>query len=153
MTRSPHYPHTPSSATQLRVGDIVPVPDPSGWWACLQVVELEPRVRSSWIYGLLPWRGWHEPAVADVHGLPPLHRGLTRMEVFTEGRLSVTGCTPPSDDGQELFHGPSYVGKSQRVTGWAACVRLAQQYARTGSDDPRTVEGPPSIAGPERRLL
>lgn len=135
--RIPHYPHTPSSATQLRVGDVVPVADPSGWWGCLQVVELKPRARGHWIYGLLPWRGMAEPTLEDVRDRPPLHRALTRIEVFTEGGLQVTGCTPPADEGQEQFYGPAFIGKSTRVTGWQTCIRLAQQYARTGSDDPR----------------
>ncbi len=137
MPRPPHDPHTPTSATQLRVGDVVPIGDPSGWWTCLQVLELKPRARLHWIYGLLPWRGMREPTLDDVRGLPPLHRGMTGIELFTQGGASVIGCIPPADEGQERHYGPSYVGKSQRVTGWRACLRLARQYARTGSDDPR----------------
>ncbi|GAA3654562.1 hypothetical protein [Microbacterium marinilacus] len=135
--QSPGYPHSPTSATQLRIGDLVPVSDPSGRWTCLQVIELKPRARASWVAALLPWRDTYEPTADDVRDLAPIHRTLTGIEVFVHGGLRAIGNTPPADAGQERFYGPAYIGKMTNVSGWKACIRLAQHYARTGTVDPR----------------
>ena len=133
------FPFSPATATALRVGDVIPVPGPGGTWACLQVLELEPRRRKSFVVGLLPWRGFRPPAAGDVDGLVPMTRALTRIEIFTEAGLQVTGNVPPNDAGQERFHGPSYVDKTTSVWGWIATVRTARYAAANElSKEPET---------------
>lgn len=121
------FPFTPTSATELEEGDLVAVLDPDAEsWTCLQVLELGPRARKTFVVGLLPWRSTQPPSPSDVAGLAPLDRALTRIEIFTEGGLQVSGHAPPSDAGQERWHGPGYVGKRTRVLGWMAAIRHAQ---------------------------
>ena len=55
MARTRSFPFSPSSATQLEVGDLVGVQSDSGKWGCLQVVDLEPRARTTLWAGLLDW--------------------------------------------------------------------------------------------------
>ncbi|WAP50541.1 hypothetical protein OL239_10830 [Arthrobacter sp. ATA002] len=126
------FPFSPRSATSLAVGDLVPVQGFSGNWACLQVLELQPRKRVNFVAALLPWRGTSPPGPNAVAGLVPLRRALTRMDIFTQGGLQVTGNVAPSDSGQERWYGPSYVGKRTRVWGWKRTVLAAQEVADTG---------------------
>ena len=125
-------PCTPRSATALRIGDLIGVQGTTARWACLQVVELMPRKRTSFIVALLPWQGDGPPMADAVRGLPPIERASTRIEVFTEGGLQVVDTVEPADAGQEQWTGPSYVGKTTRVWGWTATIRLAGEYADTG---------------------
>lgn len=109
----------------------------SGNWACLQVLELEPRRRVNFISALLPWRGTSPPEPDALAGLVPLRRALTRIDIFTQGGLQVTGNIAPSDDGQERWYAPSYVGKVTRVWGWKRTILAAQELADSGlSIDP-----------------
>ena len=88
-------PCTPRSATALRIGDLIGVQGTTARWACLQVVELMPRKRTSFIVALLPWQGDGPPMADTVRGLPPIERASTRIEVFTEGGLQVVDTTAP----------------------------------------------------------
>ncbi|MCQ1946049.1 MULTISPECIES: hypothetical protein [unclassified Arthrobacter] len=126
------FPFSPTSATSLMVGDLVPVQGLSGNWACLQVVEVRPLKRKNFIVALLPWRGGSAPGTAEVAGLVPLERALTRIEIFTEGHLQVIGNAEPNDAGQERWYGPLYVGRTTSVWGWKATIRLAQDVADSG---------------------
>ncbi len=128
-TRS--FPFSPRSATELQVGDLIPVQAPTGEWTCLQVLELRPRARTSFIVGSLPWRGHERPAPEAIDDLIPFERALARIEIFTEGGLQVIGNVIPNDIGQERWHDPLYIGKSQIVRGWKATIRHAQEYATT----------------------
>lgn len=123
------FPISPRTATALEAGDIIPVQSPSGAWACLQVVELKPRALKHFVVALLPWNGSTAPEADDVAGLVPLVRALTRLEIFTEGGLEVTGNVQPNDAGQERWYGPGYVGKTTRVWGWMATIRVAREAA------------------------
>ena len=123
------FPFSPRSATSLAVGDLVPVQGSSGNWACLQIVELRPRVRKTFIAALLPWRGSSPPSVDTVAGLVPLERALNRMDIFTEGHLQVIGNAKPNDEGQECWYDPGYVGKITVVWGWKAALRIARENA------------------------
>lgn len=127
--RAAAYPFVPSSATALTVGDIIPVQGDAGGWACLQVLELAPRKRVSFVVGLLDWRGDHQPTPDDVAGASPLRRALTGTELFAEGGLTITGNSAPADAGQERWHGPGYIGKHTLVWGWKAAIGQAQRHA------------------------
>ena len=127
------FPLSPRAATSLVVGDLVPVQGLSGNWVCLQVVELEPRKRTDFIIALLPWRGGSAPGTAEVAGLVPLERALTRIEIFTEGHLQVTGNAEPNDEGQEPWYTDHYVDRETLVWGWKATIRLAQDAADGGA--------------------
>ena len=135
--RARTFPFSPHTATALEVGDIIPVPGTAETWACLQVLELQPRTRVNFVVGLLPWRGLRPPTVGDVDGLVPMNRALTRIEIFTKGGLQVAGNVPPNDAGQERWYGPLYVGRTTSVWGWIATMRIARYAAaNTLSDEP-----------------
>ncbi len=123
------YPLAPTSATALTIGDLIPVQGATGTWACLQVLELAPRKRKTFIAGLLDWRGDQPPSPDDVTSAAPLRRALTGIEVFTEGGLTVTGNVPPVDAGQEQWFGPSYIGKRTTVWGWKAAIDQVKRHA------------------------
>lgn len=127
--RTRSFPFSPHSATELEAGDLIPVQALTGEWACLQVVELRPRARTSFVVGALSWRGHEQPTPEVVQRLAPFERALARIEIFTEGGLQVIGNVAQHEIGQERWLGPSYIGKSQLVQGWKATIRLAQKYA------------------------
>jgi hypothetical protein len=128
------FPFSPRSATQLQVGDLIPVGASSGTWSCLQVLELKPRARNHFVIGTLPWCGDRPPRPEDVLGLVPLERALTRIEIFTRGGLHVIGNAEPNDGDQERWHGPAYIGKSTRVWGWQAAIGRAQAVCASPND-------------------
>ena len=155
MVTARTFPFSPRSATALRVGDLVPVQGESGWWSCLQVLELQPRVRVDLVVGIVDWRADGPPTPETVSGVAPLERAATRIEVFTEGGLQVVGSVPPSDAGQEPWSGPAYIGKRTHVWGWMAAIRLARGYADTGVLPYRASgpagEGDPTVSAPGGR--
>ena len=120
------FPFSPHSATKLAVGDLIAVPTLTGKWTCLQVLELEPRARTTFVVGRLPWVGSGRPTAEAVAGLAPLERALTRIEIFTHGQLEVVGNVEPSISDQPSFYGTYGVGTVSRVWGWQAAIRIAQ---------------------------
>jgi hypothetical protein len=63
------FPFSPRSTRQLELGDLIAVPcEPSGS-GCLQVVDLRrrgPGSLTTFVAGVLPWRGDHPPTGPDV---------------------------------------------------------------------------------------
>src|SRR3954447_25053767 len=99
-------PISPRSTQSLELGDLIAVPcEPSGW-ACLQVVDLArsgPGMKSSFVVGVLPWRGDEPPTHLAVAGLAASEQGLVHVNLFTQGGLEVVGAgTPRLERGIEL---------------------------------------------------
>ena len=123
------FPFAPRSTTSLELGDLIAVPcEPSGW-ACLQVIDLVrsgPGARTTFVAGVLPWRGSEPPTRQTVAGLSATEHGLVHLDVFSKGGLLVI------DQGQITTSGlPSNfrdldVGRHHKVWGWKTAVRRAQ---------------------------
>ncbi len=86
------FPFTPRSARELRIGDIISVPVGEAW-GCLQVADVleSVQVRGRISSRLSSHMTAGEPYGRDGSGTPILQQGLTRVEMFTEGRLEVVG--------------------------------------------------------------
>lgn len=124
------FPFSPRSTATLEVGDLIAVPrEPSGW-ACLQVADLNrrgPGARTTFVAGVLPWRGEEPPTRDDVIGLGSLEQGLVSVEIFTEGGLRVVdrGEVVPNLSPSNFR---SYeVGTVHKVWGWRTAMRKAQE--------------------------
>lgn len=126
------FPFSPRSTQLLEPGDLIAVPcEPSGW-ACLQVIDVRrtgPGARTSFVAGVLPWRGDVPPTRQAVSGLAAREQGLVPVEVFTEGGLNVV------DEGDVVARGLRSnfrdfgVGTHHRVWGWRTAIRRAQAAA------------------------
>ncbi len=126
------YPCAVSSATQLRVGDLVGVRAPSGRWGCLQVVDLEPRARTSLWAGLLDWSGDEPPTAENTSGSHALDAPMTRIELFTDGGLQVLGNRPVTPASAPSDRTDFRVGAVHQVSGWQARIRAAVGRADQG---------------------
>lgn len=113
----------------LEVGDLIAVPrEPSGW-ACLQVVDLKRQgvgARTTFVAGVLPWRGDMPPTSEDVGGLVATAHGLVRIEVFTDGGLQVVDQAEVVESGLPSNYRDMGVGTVHKVWGWQAAIRRAQ---------------------------
>lgn len=126
------FPLSPRSTQSLALGGLIAVPcEPSGW-ACLQVIDLRRRgagARTTFVAGVLPWRGDEPPTRQAVSGVAARELGLVPIEVFTEGGLEVV------DEGDVVATGlPSNfrdfsVGTHHKVWGWRTAIRRAQGAA------------------------
>ncbi|MDT7571106.1 MAG: hypothetical protein QOE05_1280 [Actinomycetota bacterium] len=117
------FPFTPRSATQLEIGDFWTVALPSGGLGCLQVRDLKRSgtgARTSFVAGVLDWRGDEQPQAADLAGKRVLAQGLTGIEIFTTGRAVVIGHTTetvPTEGLTSAFRDFA-VGTVTHVWGW-----------------------------------
>jgi hypothetical protein len=120
---------SPRSTTSLEVGDLIAVPcEPSGW-ACLQVVDLKRKgagARTSFVAGVLPWRGHAPPTRADVAGLAAIEQGLVRIELFTDGGLQVVGHAEVISTSLPSNFRDMQVGTVRTVWGWKTAIKRAQ---------------------------
>lgn len=129
MPRTRTFPFSPSSATQLEVGDLVGVRSESGKWGCLQVVDLEPGSRATLWAGLLDWSGDEPPDAENTAGAPVRDAPMTRIELFTHGGLQVLGNRAVRCDGASSSRTHGDVGTVHRVSGWKARIRAATERA------------------------
>lgn len=122
-------PFAPKSTGSLLRGDLIAVPrEPSGW-ACLQVIDVRRSgagARTTFVAGVLPWRGEEPPTRQAVSGLAVSEHALVPIEIFSEGHLQVV------DEGAALATGlPSNfedldVGTRHRVWGWRTAIERAR---------------------------
>ena len=129
MTAGRSFPLQPRSSMELEVGDIIAVPcDPVGW-ACLVAVDVQrrgPGARTTFVAGVVNWYGEQPPREVDIAGLPVIAQGLTRTELFTEGRLAVVGNVGPVSTTFDSNYRDLHVGAVHHVWGWKAAIRHAQ---------------------------
>jgi hypothetical protein len=123
------FPLSPRSTQALELGDLIAVPCwPSGY-ACLQVLHLArsgPGAKSSFVAGVLPWRGDEPPTQSAVAGLAATELGLVHVQMFTEGQLEVMGTgTVVDSNGSSNFRDFSVEGR-HKVWGWQTAIRRAQ---------------------------
>jgi hypothetical protein len=82
------FPLSPRTTGSLEVGDLIAVPcDPSGW-TCLQVIDLKrsgPGAQTTFVAGVLPWRGEAPPTRHTVCGLAATEHGVVHADIFTKG--------------------------------------------------------------------
>lgn len=120
------YPFRPTSATQLRVGDLVGI-EANGRWGCLQVTDLFPRKRSILYLGLLDWDGLEPPTDQNVSGCALLDNRLTGIELFTVGMHLVNGNAPVVENGHPSNRQVFDVGTKHPVSGWLARVNSVRE--------------------------
>jgi hypothetical protein len=125
-------PLSPQSVRHLRIGDLIGVPVEPAGWACLQAVDLAdsgPGSRTTFIAGVIPWRGDEPPSASSVAGLAAIEQGMTGIEIFTEAGLQVTGNAPVVDSGLPSNIRDMSVGTTHKVWGWRTAIRRAQAAA------------------------
>ncbi len=123
------FPFSPRSTVALEVGDLIAVPcQPSGW-ACLQVVDLGRSgagARTTFVAGVLPWRGQAPPTRDDVAGIGAIEHGLVPVDVFTQGGLQVVDHSEAVVTSLPSNFRDMQVGTSHKVWGWKTAIRRAQ---------------------------
>lgn len=81
----------------LAVGDYWTVPLPSGGRGVVQVRDVQrtgPGARTTFVAGVVEWRGEEEPTPDVLRGKRVLAQGLMSVSVFTEGGSVVLGNAP-----------------------------------------------------------
>ena len=129
------FPLTPRSVVGLEIGDFWTVELPSGGLGVLQVRDVKRSgsgARTSFVAGVIDWRGDTPPTGADLAGRAVLAQGLTVIEVFTLGGAVVLGNTldtVPAPGLTSIFrdHG---VGTRTSVWGWKSTGRVAERVLR-----------------------
>jgi hypothetical protein len=132
------FPFVPRSAARLEIGDFWTVTLSDGDFGVLQVRDLRlsgPGTRSSFVAGVVDWRGQRAPMAADLRGCRVLAQGLTCIKVFTEGGAQIIGNAPdtaPVDGLTSVFkdHG---VGTRTSVWGWMALTRRVEKELAAAS--------------------
>jgi hypothetical protein len=123
------FPFAPRSTASLEVGDLIGVPcEPSGW-ACLQVTDLKRSgsgSKTTFVAGVLPWRGADPPTSDSTAGLTALEQALVAVELFTEGGLEVHDSGEVLDGGLDSNFRDMRVGAKHHVWGWRSAIRHAQ---------------------------
>ncbi|AXH36476.1 hypothetical protein DVJ78_14575 [Humibacter sp. BT305] len=125
MGRPATFPFTPTSATQLRIGDVITVSRSDGRWGCLQVTDLKDSgtgSRTNLVVGVLPWVGDSLPDMAELAGVKVIQQGLTGIRIFTEGGARVIGWFEPVPTGLPSSFRDFGVGRSTQVWGWRAAL-------------------------------
>jgi hypothetical protein len=123
------FPVSPRSTASLEVGDLIAVPCEPPGWACLQVVDLKRTgagARTSFVAGVLPWRGQAPPTRGDVAGLAATEQGLVRIELFTDGGLQVVDHAEVVSTGLPSNFRDQQVGTVHTVWGWKMAIERAQ---------------------------
>lgn len=123
------FPLSPRSTAALEVGDLIAVPcEPSGW-VCLQVVDLQrggAGSRTTFVAGVLPWRGQAPPSRDDVAGIGAIEHGLVPVDVFTQGGLQVVDNSEIAVTTLPSNFRDTQVGTTHKVWGWKTAIRRAQ---------------------------
>lgn len=132
------FPFVPRSAAQLEVGDFWTVVLADGDMGVVQVRDVRrsgPGARSSFVAGVVDWRGTRGPSAADLRGCRVLAQGLVRVEAFTEGGARILGNAPDTEPVAGLTsvfqdHG---IGTVTATWGWKV---LAQRVEKTLAEGP-----------------
>ena len=129
MTVSRRFPIEPRSTRDLEIGDLVAVPVGVGSWRCLQVIDLMrsgPGSRTCLVVGVLDWRGDTLPEAESVVGSNIVEQGLTRIEIFTDGGLRVTGTCEVTAHTHASNFRDFAVGDRHKVWGWRSAISHAE---------------------------
>jgi len=124
------FPFSPHSTAALEVGDLIGVPCEASHWACLQVIDLSrrgPGARTTFVAGVLPWRGDEPPTRDGVAGLSATQQGLVSIEIFTQGGLRVVDRSDVVAAGLASNLRDMKVGTVHKVWGWRSAMRKAQE--------------------------
>jgi hypothetical protein len=122
------FPFSPRSTASLEPGDLIAVPGEASEWACLQVVDVKrqgPGARTTFVAGVLPWRGQSPPTRDSIRGLAASEHGLVPIELFTRAGLQVVDqAEVVSTDLPSNFR-DLQVGTVHKVWGWQTAMRKA----------------------------
>ena len=122
------FPFSPRSTASLEVGDLIAVPGEASDWGCLQVVDVRrvgPGSRTTFIAGVLPWRGQSAPMRDDVAGLAAIENGLVPVELFTKGGLQVVDHSELAASDLPSSFWDMWVGATHKVWGWRTAIQKA----------------------------
>ena len=122
------FPFSPRSAASLEPGDLIAVPGEASEWGCLQVVDVRrdgPGARTTFVAGVLPWRGQSPPTREDVTGLTATQHGLVPVELFTKGGLQVVDQSEVISTDLPSNFRDTQVGTVHKVWGWQTAIRKA----------------------------
>ena len=82
--------------------------------------------KTSFIAGVLPWRGDEPPTRQSVSGLTAIEQGLVPIELFTDGGLQVVDAGIVVSSGLPSNFKDFAVGTTHKVWGWRTAIRRAQ---------------------------
>lgn len=122
------FPFSPRSTASIERGDLIAVPGEASDWACLQVVDVKrdgPGSRTTFVAGVLPWRGESPPTREDVAGLTATQHGLVPVDLFTKGGLQVVDHSEVVPTDQPSNFRDMHVGTTHKVWGWQTAIRKA----------------------------
>jgi hypothetical protein len=122
------FPFSPRSTAPLEPGDLIAVPGEASVWACLQVVDVKregPGSRTTFVVGVLPWRGQSPPTREAVAGLAATQQGLVPIELFTKGGLQVVDQSEVISTDLPSNFRDMQVGTVHKVWGWQTAIRRA----------------------------
>ncbi len=85
-----------------------------------------PGSRTTFVAGVLPWRGAEPPTQQAVSGLCAGEQGLAPIEVFTDGGLQVVDAGQVVDTDLPSNFSDFGVGTRRNVWGWRTAIRKAQ---------------------------
>ena len=123
------FPFTPETTASLQPGDLIAVPLETSGYACLQVIDVRrsgPGSRSTFVAGVMPWRGDEPPSREAVSGLIAREQALVPIEIFSAGQLEVVdeGAVVPSGLPSDFEHFGA--GTRHRVWGWRTAIERAR---------------------------
>ena len=102
--------------------------EPFGW-VCLQVIDLRRSgagSRTTFVAGVLPWRGDEPPSHERVRGLAAIEQALVSVEIFSKGHLEVVDHGHVVPDGLPSNFEHFDVGTRHRVWGWRTAIERAR---------------------------
>jgi hypothetical protein len=118
------FPLAPTRTRELEVGDFWAVQLDGGHHGCAQVTEVKrhgPGSRSTFIAGILAWRGLAAPTAEGIEGAAVLEQGLMRVEVFTTaGAVLLGNVEPRFDVPLDSNYRDYHVGAVHHVYGYRA---------------------------------
>ena len=122
------FPFSPRNTASLEVGDLIAVPGGASDWGCLQVVDVRrvgPGSRTTFVAGVLPWRGQSAPMRDDVAGLAAIEHGLVPVELFTKGGVEVVDHSELASSDLPSNFRDVEVGTIHKVWGWRTAIQKA----------------------------
>ena len=117
------YPLAPRSALDLTVGDFWAVSLPSGGFGAAQVRDVKRSgtgARTTFVAGVIEWRGEAPPTAEDLRGKRVLDQGLVSVDAFTKTETRLLGNQPDTKPAEGLTSAfrDFAVGTKTQTWGW-----------------------------------
>jgi hypothetical protein len=91
----------------------------------VDVKRVGPGSRTTFVAGVLPWRGPSPPTSQAVAGLAATQQGLVPVELFTKGGLRVVDQSEVISTDLPSNFRDMEVGTVHKVWGWQTAIRRA----------------------------